>query len=210
MLEVARKYEVDGLHFDYIRYPDRDKCYCDGCRSRFEQQTGKQVANWPADCYSGNLHDAYAQWRCDQITRLVKAVHDEAKQVRPGIAISAAVFGAYPSCRESVAQDWPEWIKAGYLDFVCPMDYTQSDLGFVGLVTNQLKLVDGRIPLYPGIGQWRLTDDRTVGQILLARQLGAAGFTMFDLSRDSITSAVPAIGRGAGKEKAAPPHTTGK
>jgi uncharacterized lipoprotein YddW (UPF0748 family) len=209
MLEVARKYPVDGLHFDYIRYPDRDKCYCDGCRSRFEQQTGKQVATWPADCYSGNLHDAYTQWRCDQITRLVKAVHDQAKQVRPGIAISAAVFAAYPSCRESVAQDWPEWIKAGYLDFVCPMDYSQSDLGFVGLVTNQLKLVDGRIPLYPGIGQWRLTDDRTVGQIFLARQLGAAGFAMFDLSRDSITSAVPAIGRGAGKEKAVPPHTTG-
>ncbi len=89
------------------------------------------------------------------------------------------------------------------------MDYSQSDLGFVGLVTNQLKLVDGRIPLYPGIGQWRLSDDRTVGQIFLARQLGAAGFTMFDLSRDSITSAVPAIGRGAGKEKAVPPHTTG-
>ena len=96
MLEVARKYEVDGLHFDYIRYPDRDKCYCDGCRSRFEQHTGKQVANWPTDCYSGELRDAYTQWRCDQITRLVKAVHDEAKQIRPGIAISAAVFGSLP------------------------------------------------------------------------------------------------------------------
>jgi uncharacterized lipoprotein YddW (UPF0748 family) len=206
MLEVARKYDVDGLHFDYIRYPDQDKCYCDGCRSRFEQQTGTKVSKWPADCYSGSLRDKYAQWRCDQITRLVKAVHDEAKKIRPEIAISAAVFGAYPSCRESVGQDWPEWIKSGYLDFVCPMDYTQSDLSFIGLVTNQLKLVDGRIPVYPGIGQWRLTDDRTVGQIFHARQLGAAGFTMFELSRDSITSAVPAIGRGAGKEKAVPPH----
>ena len=53
MLEVARKYDVDGLHFDYIRYPDHDKCYCDGCRSRFEQQTGTKVAKWPADCYLG-------------------------------------------------------------------------------------------------------------------------------------------------------------
>jgi uncharacterized lipoprotein YddW (UPF0748 family) len=206
MLEVARKYEVAGLHFDYIRYPDGDKCYCDGCRSRFEEQTGTKVAKWPADCYAGDLHDQYRTWRCDQITRLVKAVHDEAKKVRPGIAVSAAVFGAYPSCRESVAQDWPEWIKAGYLDFVCPMDYTESDLSFIGLVTNQLKLVDGRIPIYPGIGQYRLTDDRTVGQIFHARQLGAAGFTMFDLSRESISSAVPAIGLGVGKEKATPPH----
>ncbi|NLX57055.1 MAG: family 10 glycosylhydrolase [Planctomycetaceae bacterium] len=206
MLEVARLYDVDGLHFDYIRYPDHNKCYCDGCRSRFEQQTGVTVAKWPADCFSGDLQEKYIQWRCDQITRLVKAVHDEAKKIRPDIAISAAVFGSYPNCRTSVAQDWPEWIKAGYLDFVCPMDYTQSDLSFIGLVTNQLKLVGGRIPVYPGIGQYRLADDRTVGQIFLARELGAAGFTMFDLSRESIGTAVPAIGLGAGRQKATPSH----
>jgi uncharacterized lipoprotein YddW (UPF0748 family) len=206
MLEVARKYSVDGLHFDYIRYPDRDKCYCDGCRHRFESDTHQQVKNWPEDCYSGDLRERYAQWRCDQITRLVKAVHDEAKQIRPGLKISAAVFSSYPSCRESVAQDWPEWIKAGYLDFVCPMDYTQSDLDFIGLVRNQQKLIEGRIPIYPGIGQFRLSADRTVGQIHQARELGADGFTIFDLSRGSAASAVPAIGAGAGKQKAEPPH----
>ena len=86
------------------------------------------------------------------------------------------------------------------------MDYTESDLSFLGLVTNQLELVDGRIPIYPGIGQYRLTDDRTVGQIFHARQLGAAGFTMFDLSRDSIGSAVLAIGQGVGQETAKTPH----
>jgi len=206
MLEVATKYDVDGLHFDYIRYPDRDKCYCSGCRERFQAQTGNQVANWPKDCYSGPLREPYAQWRCDQITRLVKAVHDEAKKLRPEIKISAAVFGAYPNCRESVAQDWPEWVKAGYLDFVCPMDYTQSDLNFIGLVSDQLRLVDGRIPVYPGIGQWRLSDDRTVGQIYHARRLGTRGFTVFDLSPSSIHSAVPAIGIGVGKQPAVPAH----
>ena len=84
MLEVARKYDVDGLHFDYIRYPDRDKCYCDGCRERFETDLGRKVANWPQDCYAGPLREDYATWRCHQITRLVKAVHDQAKQLRPG------------------------------------------------------------------------------------------------------------------------------
>ena len=73
-------------------------------------------------------------------------------------------------------------------------------------MTNQLKLVGGRIPVYPGIGQYRLADDRTVGQIFLARELGAAGFTMFDLSRESIGTAVPAIGLGAGRQKATPSH----
>ena len=58
-----------------------------------------------------------------------------------------------------------------------------------GLVKNQLGLVEGRIPVYPGIGQWRLSDDRTVGQIHHARALGADGFTIFNLSRSSAESA---------------------
>jgi len=206
MLEVARKYDVDGVHFDYIRYPGGQYCYCEGCRQRFEADRGAKVAAWPKDCYRGPLQEEYRTWRCRQITKLVEAVHREAKKLKPAVKVSAAVFGAYPACRESVAQDWPEWIKAGLLDFVCPMDYTQSDLEFENLVVNQLKLVGGRIPVYPGIGAWRLSPDRTVGQIYHARRLGTAGFTIFNLTEGSITSHVPAIGVGAGAEKAVPPH----
>ena len=53
MLEMVRKYPIDGLHFDYIRYPGRKSCYCDGCRRRFEADSGRPVADWPQDCYSG-------------------------------------------------------------------------------------------------------------------------------------------------------------
>ena len=42
MLEVAEKYPVAGLHFDYIRYPDSSSCFCDGCRERFEKESGKK------------------------------------------------------------------------------------------------------------------------------------------------------------------------
>jgi len=207
MLEVARKYDVDGLHFDYIRYPSGEYCYCDGCRTRFEAQTGLKVADWPKDCYSGALKDRYRDWRCEQITRVVKTVHDEAKKLKPRIKISAAVFGRYPDCRTGVGQDWGAWIKADYLDFVCPMDYTQSDLEFTNLVSNQMHFIENRIPIYPGIGAWRLgTPDRVVSQILIARQLGAQGFTMFDLNEGAAKEIVPGIGLGAGAKKAVPPH----
>lgn len=207
MLEVARKYDVDGLHFDYIRYPSGEYCYCDGCRERFEAQTGRKVAKWPEDCYSGVLKDPYRDWRCEQITRLVKTVHDEAKKLKPQIKISAAVFGRYPDCRTGVGQDWVAWIKAGYLDFVCPMDYTQSDMEFNNLVSNQMQLIENRIPIYPGVGAWRLgTPDRVVSQILIARQLGAQGFTIFDLNEGAAKEIVPGIGLGAGAKQAEPPH----
>ena len=210
MLEVARKYDVDGLHFDYIRYPDGEHCYCDGCRQRFEAQSGKPVTRWPADCHRGPRRDEYRDWRCRQITQLVEAVHREARKLKPKIKISAAVFGAYPSCRESVGQDWVQWVKAGYLDFLCPMDYSESDLSFETLVTNQLKLVGGRIPVYPGIGATAsasaLPVDRVVGQIHHARSLGAAGFTIFNLDRSTIQSLVPGIRMGATARPAVPPH----
>jgi uncharacterized lipoprotein YddW (UPF0748 family) len=207
MLEVAAKYDVDGLHFDYIRYPDRECCYCDGCRRRFEAFSGVRVAHWPDDCYRGPLRERYEQWRCDQITRLVKTVHDEAKKLKPGIKISAAVFGSYPDCRRSVGQDWVAWVRAGYLDFVCPMDYADTDPPFIDLVTRQLKLVDGRIPLYPGIGAWRLGPaDRVASQIHEARQLGASGFTLFNLDAGAAQTLLPAMALGVGSRPAVPPH----
>ncbi|MEN6449146.1 MAG: family 10 glycosylhydrolase, partial [Thermoguttaceae bacterium] len=186
MLEVARKYPVDGLHFDYIRYPDPDACYCDGCRRRFEAASGRRVANWPDECHSGARKDEYNDWRCRQITALVAAVSREVHRIRPGLKLSAAVFARYPRCRTMKAQDWPEWVKAGYLDFVCPMDYTNSEQEFSSLVQQQLKLVGGRIPVYPGIGLWsedsKLTSEGVARQIQIARSLGAGGFTVFPFS----------------------------
>jgi len=210
MLEVARKYPVAGLHFDYIRYPGRDCCYCEGCRRRFETDSRAKVAAWPGDCYQGLRKRQYHEWRCRQITRLVAAVHREAKKLRPEVKISAAVFGAYPDCRQSVGQDWVHWVEAGYLDFLCPMDYTPSDERFVALVESQLKLVGGRIAVYPGIGatasRSALSADRVVGQIHHARRLGAAGFTIFNFSPRTAGSIVPGVGRGAGAKTAKTPH----
>jgi uncharacterized lipoprotein YddW (UPF0748 family) len=200
MLEAARKYPIAGLHFDYIRYPDAASCYCDGCRERFEKESGKSVENWPEDCHAGSRKDEYNDWRCRQITALVAAVHDEAKKIRQEIKISAAVFGAYPDCRRLVAQDWPAWIEAGYLDFVCPMDYTESDDYFRALVKKQLELAE-KTPVYPGIGatatKINLSAEQVQKQIGIARELGAGGFSIFNF--DAKTAVKIERGEWSGK-----------
>jgi uncharacterized lipoprotein YddW (UPF0748 family) len=198
LLEVARKYPVDGIHFDYIRYPDANHCFCKGCRERFEKSSGRPVANWPADCASGSRRDEYNAWRCGNITRLVKAVSEKARKIRPGIKISAAVFGSYPSCARSIAQNWVLWAKEGYVDFLCPMDYTNNDKAFAALVKNQVRLVEGRVPLYPGIGATSshstLPAEQVLNQIRLARQEGAAGFTIFNLTAETAEKIAPVVG----------------
>lgn len=206
MLEVVRNYDVDGVHFDYIRYPDNEHCYCAGCRERFEAARGAKVANWPADCYSGPLKAEYRDFRCAQITRLVKAVSEEAHRLKPWIRISAAVFSDYPSCREQVGQDWVLWCKQGWLDFVCPMDYSETDGRFRNLVTNQAELLGGCTPLYAGIGAFINPDDETLGQMEIARECGADGFVLFNMGKDLADQGFPRFAQGITAAPAIIPH----
>jgi len=197
MLEVAKNYDVDGIHFDYIRYPDSEHCYCNGCRERFEKHIGEKIADWPKATRSEQWRKKFDDWRCEQITALVADVHREAKKLKPSIKISAAVFPQQPESRGWVLQDWPVWVEKGYLDFICPMNYTTSAVTFDAYVENQLKIVDGRIPIYPGIGATLgISPDQTVTQISVTRKRGTSGFTLFDLNRNTIGSLAPILHSG--------------
>jgi uncharacterized lipoprotein YddW (UPF0748 family) len=85
MLEVVRNYGVDGIHFDYIRYLNKDVCFCAGCRERFEAAAGVNVEQWPQDMLTGKQAGPFGDWRREQITRLVRAVSQEAHKIKPGI-----------------------------------------------------------------------------------------------------------------------------
>ncbi len=212
LVEVARNDDVEGVHFDYIRYPGGDKCFCEGCRKRFQKDTGIKIENWPQDVREkDDVKEAWIQWRCDQISRLVRRTAEEVRAIKPHCKISAAVFRSYPGCRVSVGQDWPYWIEQGWLDFVCPMDYITSDAQFASTVATQMSQVAGRIPFYPGVGAFRLaTPDRVAGQIEIARNLGADGFIIFNYSRSLADEMLPPLGRGILSQPAAHPHNAPK
>ncbi|HPA19303.1 MAG TPA: family 10 glycosylhydrolase [Verrucomicrobiae bacterium] len=199
MIEVAKKYDVDGLHFDYIRYPDGNHCFCDGCRTRFQNAIGAPITHWPADVLgSGPQRQAWLDWRRSNITAVVKAVSEGARAARPGIRLSAAVFRNWSTDRDSVGQDWKLWCERGYLDFLCPMDYTPSDIAFEGMVKRQIEWA-GKVPCYPGIGTstWASPDPvRTIAQIEAARKLGCRGFTIFNYSTAEANDVVPLLGMG--------------
>lgn len=200
MLEIINNYDIDGIHYDFIRYPDESCCYCDGCRERFQGDTGITVAFWPLDCFSGVYKDTYRNWRCDQITRLVREMKEAVGKSKKNIKISAAVFPSYPSCKTVVAQDWAMWIEKGYLDFVCPMDYTNSASAFRSYVERQTGYVNGKIPLCPGVGlssgASQLSPDGVIAQILIARELGAAGFVIFSYSDYFTDTILPILRKG--------------
>jgi uncharacterized lipoprotein YddW (UPF0748 family) len=200
MVEVARNYDVDGVHFDYIRYPDGDHCFCAGCKERFQRATGANVQNWPSDVLrDGAFRQQWLDWRRSNITAVVKAVSEQVRAIKPKVKISAAVFRNWSTDRDSVGQDWKLWCEQGYMDFICPMDYTESDTQFENWVKLQ-KVWAGKTPVYPGIGastsSSRLGPDYVIGQIAITRRHNTTGFTIFNYGVTEARDLLPMLGKG--------------
>jgi uncharacterized lipoprotein YddW (UPF0748 family) len=140
-LNVVRSYPVDGIHFDYIRYPETGEHSRRGASvgynpvslQRFRLATGRSDTPDPGD-------EQWMAWRREQVTQLVRRIYLEAKAVNPRIQVSAAtVAWGKPPADESdfldaapgqqVFQDWHGWLKEGILDLAVPMNYArESDL----------------------------------------------------------------------------------
>lgn len=156
-----------------------------------------KVEQWPQDVLTGNHAGPFGDWRREQITRLVRAVSQEAHKIKPGIKVSAAVFGNWESARVVVGQDAKAWVETGYLDFVCPMDYERDDGDFSKWVRSQVATVNHKIPCYAGIGAHNLSGpEQLAGQIQLSRQLGADGFVLFNLTEKLATQFLPPLRLG--------------
>ena len=184
MLEIVSRYDVDGVQYDFIRYPNSQGCFCAKCRARFEQETGKPVANWPKDVVDGERRQEWIEFRCERISAIVKRVSTRLREVNPNVRISAAVFADWPGCRENVGQDWARWCREGWLDAVCPMNYTQDPAEFAAKAAVHRAVLPPDFPILEGIGisagAGTMDDPGHVAlHITLARQAGAAGYLGF-------------------------------
>lgn len=212
MVEVVTKYGVDGIHFDYMRYGGWDQCYCEGCHKRFEEWLGRKVEQWPDDCYGkGPLVEKYRDWRDQLITSSTKEISEAIHRVRPDARVSLAARTANweTSRRGHDAQHWEDWVAKGYLDFLCPMDYTGNLEQLRRWITYQANVVDGRMPLYAGLGT---TYNQKLGnaaiasdEIMMTRELGADGYIIFCWNRH-MEGFIPALRKGVNKVDAVVPH----
>lgn len=184
-LNVVRNYAVDGIHFDYIRYPETDERLPRGAGvgynavnlTRFQRATGRSDVPAPGD-------EAWMAWRREQVTNLVRRVSIEAKAINPRIKISAALipWGAPPTNERDFAdvapmqrifQNWHEWLDTGVLDLGIPMNYaTETDDRvrgwFDGWMRWEKRHQHGR-QLAVGLGAYRNTPAHTLAQIARAR-----------------------------------------
>ena len=118
--EIVTQYDVDGIHFDYIRYPEEAASFPDGATYRKYGQ-GKPKA----------------QWRRDNITAIVRRLYREVKAQKPWVVMSSSPVGKYRDVRryssrgwnayDAVNQDAQGWLREGIQDALFPMMYFTGD-----------------------------------------------------------------------------------
>jgi uncharacterized lipoprotein YddW (UPF0748 family) len=194
--DLVERYDVDGVHLDYIRYPNDTFDYGPAALALFRldvmqdlgdddrQRYDARLAAEPA-IYADAFPDRWQTFRRDRLTALVTRVREVVKARRPAAILSAAVL---PDAREAFThrlQDWPRWAETGLLDAVCPMAYTTDADTFRAQIASVQSLAAGR-PVWAGIGAYRLSSSETIENILAARAAGARGIVLF--SYDNLTA----------------------
>jgi len=122
--DLVSKYELDGLMLDYIRYPGKNWGYNDIAIAEFNKAYGRTGKPLPDD-------PAWRDWRRQQVTQTVQAISETVHRLKPGMKLSAATIAwgkcdpdfTQTSAYKTVFQDWPSWMRQGFLDANMPMNY---------------------------------------------------------------------------------------
>ena len=143
--EIVQRYDVDGIHLDYIRYPETWKFRISKDQAR------------------GN------------ITRIVEKIHQAVKKEKPWVKMSCSPIGKFDDLSRywshgwnaytKVAQDAQAWLKDGLMDELFPMMYFKGDQFFPFAIDwkehSYGKIIAPGLGIYfldPKEGKWNISD----------------------------------------------------
>lgn len=187
--EMVQKYAVDGVHLDYVRFPNESFDYSPAALELFkttilpglsEKERLEAAAREVLDpaAYPNLFADRWDEFRRSGLTELVVKVRAAVKAMRPGTLVSAAVVPDARQAGDSRLQDWRGWLDQSLLDALCPMAYTTDADLFTSQVAAAREYA-GDVPVWAGIGAYQLTQPQTLKHMAAARKLGAAGIILF-------------------------------
>jgi uncharacterized lipoprotein YddW (UPF0748 family) len=192
--DIARRYAIDGVHFDYIRYPAEDFDYSGPSLAAFRhsvaadlpaadrERLDRRLADDPL-VYTAAFPERWRAFRAEAVTSLLARLRQTVRTVRPNAKISAAVGPDADDAANNRFQDWRDWLRQGLLDVVCPMAYTTNPATFAEQIAAARDIAGSR-PVWAGIGAYRLPASQIADNVQTARRLGAAGVVLF--SYDSL------------------------
>lgn len=175
--EIVEHYDVDGIHLDYIRYPEESVGWKD-------QTTYRKYGN------GKRLQD----WRRENVSRVIREVSQAVKSVRPWVKLSCSPVGKRAdlprqssygwNARDAVFQDAAQWLQQGLMDVLFPMMYFDGK-HFYPFAQDWTEQSGGR-PVVPGLGIYFLSAREKnwplsviTRQMRFARQLNMGGTAFF-------------------------------
>jgi uncharacterized lipoprotein YddW (UPF0748 family) len=209
--DVLRRYPVDALHIDdyFYPYPEKD--------ATVAEVDFPDEASWQRYGVATGL--GRADWRRNNVDRLVKAMFDLTREARPGTRLGISPFGIMkPSDRppgiagfsqyDKLYADVERWLREGWLDYLVPQLYwprAQAPQAFGPLLQGWMGLNPQKRHIWAGLYTSRINDtpqswvpDEITGQIALTRELnpssGHVHFSMVALNqnRKGVTDALRA------------------
>jgi uncharacterized lipoprotein YddW (UPF0748 family) len=185
IVDCVKKYDIDGVNLDYIRYPEYsgEWGYNASSVSRFNALHG--LSGQPSG--SDPRWDA---WRRECVALEVKKIYVKMLQEKWGLKLTADTVnwgysyseGSYPSSSAyaGVFQDWVGWLEDGILDYNALMDYSTSTSRFLGWMNLSLAH-DAKRGSIIGVGAYLQSSvQASVNQMLSVRAAGAAGINIYD------------------------------
>ena len=202
--DLMSRYELDGLHLDYIRYAESEPA----------QDPVSNQAYAAAKAQNPDL--TREDWQRAQVTTLVQRVRDEAVSLRPGAHLTTTAWPAYKDRwgwykgqdgYNARYQDSQTWAREGIVDAIMPMIYGQTATAyrdrFEALAQDY---VQGSQPggAVPGITTEYDSFEEITARIETARRLGARGQALFSFRGLEEHNYWQALGEGPYAQPAQP------
>ena len=171
-MDIVSRYDVDGFHWDYIRYPTTDSGYNPTALARYNAEFELTGQPAPSDAQ-------FAEWRRRQITDFLRWVNADLLAVKPNLQISCAVFGSRSDAYNARFQDWAAWNSEGIIDLCMPMDYSADNSGVFMPRCDDAFAHQGVRRVYLGQGAYLNTKENTVWQLGYVRSKPLDGFVLY-------------------------------
>ena len=189
--ELSQITELNGVHLDYIRYPDvilpvglqpkyhivqnkeypqYDYCYCDVCRGDFKKETGID----PMKLEDPSSDPSWNRFRYERITHIVNdvllpIVHKKKK------LLTAAVFPNW----KNVRQQWSHWKLDGAMPMLYARFYNEG-VTWIGEKTRAgAESQKYGAPVYSGLSVGQLSADELVSAVQVSFDSGGSGVSLF-------------------------------
>ncbi len=163
-MDIVEKYDIDGFHFDYIRYPEA---------SNSKGYSHDPISLQQFASPSGNPNQlSWDDWQRENINQFLRQFYRAATGRKPWLKISTAVIGKYDYSEWNgyyvVYQDAKKWLSEGIVDFIVPMVYWQTD--------------HPSAPYRPTVQYWfNMIHDRYIFPGMMINRLGEPDWPMREL-----------------------------